>query len=65
MNYELTRITLTYTDVINDIGQFRFVESDTTKKRLSAVSNIVQTRNWMHVVERRLWSDCNVNKHYK
>ena len=38
VNFELTRITI-YTDVINDIGQFRFGESDATKKVLSAVSN--------------------------
>ena len=51
MNFELTRIT-NYADVINDIGQFRFGESDATKKRVSAVSNtnkFDQTRNWMNV----------------
>ena len=37
MNFGITKIT--NTAVTNDIGQFRFGESDDTKKRLSAVSN--------------------------
>jgi len=44
-----------------DIRQFRFGDSDVTKLRLPVVSNaneFIQT----HVVERRLWNDCNTNE---
>ena len=44
--------------MINDIGQFRFGESDATKKRLSAVSNTNKFRQEtgnVHVIRNYEW----------